>query len=144
MSETRKRTLEKSDSIPTEEIILGPQDENIEKTENIEEIPQSGDTGILSQQLSSLSPKWRNWWIRIATSWLMLFGFIFVGYCGPIAIVLLVLAIQIKCFHEIITIGYMVIGIMNFPGFELSVGISYSVPIISFMAKQLTNILVQS
>ena len=36
MSETRKRTLEKSDSIPTEEIILGPQDENIEKTENIE------------------------------------------------------------------------------------------------------------
>ena len=33
MSETRKRTLEKSDSIPTEEIILGPQDE---KTENIE------------------------------------------------------------------------------------------------------------
>ena len=36
MSETRKRTLEKSDSIPTEEIILGPQDENTEKTENIE------------------------------------------------------------------------------------------------------------
>ena len=116
MSETRKRTLEKSDSIPTEEIILGPQDENTEKTENIEgkvsgvvdlsknirsEIPQSGDTGILSQQLSSLSPKWRNWWIRIAMSWLMLFGFIFVGYCGPIAIVLLVLAIQIKCFHEV-------------------------------------------
>ena len=31
----------------------------------------------------------------------MLFGFIFVGYCGPIAIVLLVLAIQIKCFHEV-------------------------------------------
>jgi len=106
MSETRKRTLEKSDSIPTEEIILGPQDENIEKTENIEEIPQSGDTGILSQQLSSLSPKWRNWWIRIATSWLMLFGFIFVGYCGPIAIVLLVLAIQIKCFHEVCCIPY--------------------------------------
>ena len=143
------------------------------------EIPQSGDTGILSQQLSSLSPKWRNWWIRIATSWLMLFGFIFVGYCGPIAIVLLVLAIQIKCFHEVcinskgrlsrktphyFQIRIMVleltaskkiyfrslllvtwfIGIMNFPGFELSVGISYSVPIISFMAKQLTNILVQS
>ena len=31
----------------------------------------------------------------------MLFGFIFVGYMGPIAIVLLVLAIQIKCFHEV-------------------------------------------
>ena len=103
----------------------------------------------------------------------MLFGFIFVGYCGPIAIVLLVLAIQIKCFHEVcinskgrlsrktphyFQIRIMVlelyfrslllvtwfIGIMNFPGFELSVGISYSVPIISFMAKQLTNILVQS
>jgi len=118
MSETRKRTLEKSDSIPTEEIILGPQDENIEKTENIEEIPQSGDTGILSQQLSSLSPKWRNWWIRIATSWLMLFGFIFVGYCGPIAIVLLVLAIQIKCFHEIITIGYMVYRNYELPWFR--------------------------
>ena len=107
----------------------------------------------------------------------MLFGFIFVGYCGPIAIVLLVLAIQIKCFHEVhfkglfssgtshyFEIRIMVldlavneklyfrslllvtwfIGIMNFHGFEQSVGISYSVPIISFMAKQLTNILVQS
>ena len=109
----------------------------------------------------------------------MLFGFIFVGYCGPIAIVLLVLAIQIKCFHEvylyfkglfssrtshyfeirIMVLGLAVneklyfrslllvtwfIGIMNFHGFEQSVGISYSVPIISFMAKQLMNILVQS
>ena len=39
----------------------------------------------------------------------MLFGFIFVGYMGPIAIVLLVLAIQIKCFHEVCSnfVGYL-------------------------------------
>ena len=66
------------------------------------DIPQSGETNdLISQQFSHLSPRWKNWWIRITMSWLMLFVFIFVGYMGPIAIVLLVLAIQIKCFHEV-------------------------------------------
>ena len=73
-----------------------------EKPTNIQDIPQSGETDdLISQQFNHLSPKWKNWWIRITMSWLMLFGFIFVGYMGPIAIVLLVLAIQIKCFHEV-------------------------------------------
>lgn len=115
METTRHRKLEKTDSIPTDDIIMGTEEP---KTETLEDIPQSGDTGMLSESMSSLSPKWRNYWIRIITSWLMLFGFIFVGYCGPIAIVLLVLAIQIKCFHEIITIGYMVYRNYELPWFR--------------------------
>ena len=47
-------------------------------------------------------------------------------------------------FFRSLLLAIWFIGIMNFHGFEQSVGISYSVPIISFMAKQLTNILVQS
>ena len=126
--------------------------------QNLQDIPQSGETDdLISQQFrqgwliashkveraltsthhSHLSPKWKNWWIRITMSWLMLFFFIFVGYLGPIAIVLLVLAIQIKCFHEvsftffdawrieryetsfqIITIGYMVYRNYELPWFR--------------------------
>ena len=66
-----------------------------------EDIPQSGDTGALSKMLSHLPARWRNWWIRVSTSFLMLFGFIFIGYLGPLAIVLLILAIQLKAFHEV-------------------------------------------
>lgn len=115
MSETRKRPVTKTDSIPLDDII----DDGPEKTTNIQDIPQSGETDdLISQQFNHLSPKWKNWWIRITMSWLMLFGFIFVGYMGPIAIVLLVLAIQIKCFHEIITIGYMVYRNYELPWFR--------------------------
>ena len=66
-----------------------------------EDIPQSGDTGALSKMLAHLPARWRNWWIRVSTSFLMLFGFIFIGYLGPLAIVLLILAIQLKAFHEV-------------------------------------------
>ena len=103
----QKRTLAKSDSIPIEEMIQGvPESENQkEAAENSapkeEDIPQSGDTGALSKMLSHLPARWRNWWIRVSTSFLMLFGFIFIGYLGPLAIVLLILAIQLKAFHEV-------------------------------------------
>ena len=49
-----------------------------------------------------------------------------------------------KKYFRLLLLVIWFIGIMNFHGFEQSVGISYSAPIISFMAKQLTNILVQS
>jgi len=114
-SEVRQRkTLEKCDSIPTDEIIHGT-DESPTKEE---EIPQSGDTGILSKYLSWMPPRWRNWWIRVSMSFLMLFFFMFIGYLGPMAIVLLVLFVQIKCFHEIITIGYMVYRNYELPWFR--------------------------
>ena len=79
-----------------------PESENQKEAEAKEEdIPQSGDTGALSKMLSHLPARWRNWWIRVSTSFLMLFGFIFIGYLGPLAIVLLILAIQLKAFHEV-------------------------------------------
>ncbi len=99
----KKRTLAKSDSIPIEEMIQGVPESERKDTDapKEEDIPQSGDTGALSKMLSHLPARWRNWWIRVSTSFLMLFGFIFIGYLGPLAIVLLILAIQLKAFHEV-------------------------------------------
>ena len=93
----KKRPLGKTDSIPIEELIQGVPDSSTKE----EDIPQSGDTGAFSKMLSHLPARWRNWWIRVSTSFLMLFGFIFIGYLGPLAIVLLILAIQLKAFHEV-------------------------------------------
>ena len=100
----KKRALAKSDSIPIEEMIQGVPESERKETDapqKEEDIPQSGDTGALSKMLSHLPARWRNWWIRVSTSFLMLFGFIFIGYLGPLAIVLLILAIQLKAFHEV-------------------------------------------
>ncbi|CAG5099973.1 Oidioi.mRNA.OKI2018_I69.XSR.g16782.t1.cds [Oikopleura dioica] len=122
-SEVRKRPLAKVDSIPMEELIQGaPEPTNPSSSQagiiKDEDIPQSGDTGALSKMLAHLPARWRNWWIRVSTSFLMLFGFIFIGYLGPLAIVLLILAIQLKAFHEIITIGYMVYRNYELPWFR--------------------------
>ncbi|KAJ8318709.1 hypothetical protein KUTeg_003800, partial [Tegillarca granosa] len=48
----------------------------------------------------------------------MIFGFGFVIYMGPLVLVLLIFAIQIKCFHEIITIGYTVYKSFDLPWFR--------------------------
>jgi hypothetical protein len=58
--------------------------------------------------LSGFGPRWRNWIIRGVFSLLMLLGFAKVTSMGPLAISLVILLIQIKCFQEIINIGYMV------------------------------------
>ncbi|XP_074648566.1 phosphatidate cytidylyltransferase, photoreceptor-specific-like [Tubulanus polymorphus] len=83
-------------------------------------IPQGTDNTpeILNSSLQGIPPRWKNWIIRGIFSWVMIFGFGFVIYLGPIALVLLVLAIQIKCFHEIITIGYVVYRSHDLPWFR--------------------------
>lgn len=82
-----------------------------------EGIAQDSDE-VLKTALKDVNPRWRNWIIRFLFTWLMLGGFAFTVYLGPLAITLLILAIQVKCFHEIITIGYVVYKSHNLPWFR--------------------------
>ena len=84
-----------------------------------EEIPQDkANIEVLDSALNNLTPRWRNWVIRGIFTWIMIFGFCFMVYLGPLAITLLILAIQVKCFHEIITIGYVVYKSHHLPWFR--------------------------
>jgi len=53
-----------------------------------------------------MDPRWRKWWIRGVFSFVMIGLFSLITIMGPIALSLLVLAIFLKCFQEIISIGY--------------------------------------
>ncbi|KAG5841143.1 phosphatidate cytidylyltransferase 1 isoform X2 [Anguilla anguilla] len=74
------------------------------------EVPPSADNTpeCLNKALEGLSSRWKNWWIRGILSLTMISGFFLIIYLGPIMLILVVMSIQIKCFQEIITIGYRV------------------------------------
>eukprot|EP00045_Choanoeca_perplexa_P016013 m.210400 g.210400 ORF g.210400 m.210400 type:complete len:429 (-) comp17143_c0_seq5:120-1406(-) len=50
--------------------------------------------------------KWRNWWIRGMLSLLMIGLSGAVVMMGPMALTLMIFILQLKCFHEIISIGH--------------------------------------
>lgn len=68
--------------------------------------------------LASLNPRWRNWWIRGMFSLVMIGGFSVIVYLGPFALILLIQCIQIKCYHEIISIGHKKYEKYNLPWFR--------------------------
>ncbi|CAF0752974.1 unnamed protein product [Didymodactylos carnosus] len=68
--------------------------------------------------LGGLSPRWRNYVIRGVFSAVMLAIFSKIISMGPLVVSLLVLIIQIKCFQEIINIGYIVYKSHNLPWFR--------------------------
>ena len=68
--------------------------------------------------LSGLDPRWRNWIIRGIFSLLMLAAFAKLVALGPLVVSLVILLIQIKCFQEIINIGYVVYKSHNLPWFR--------------------------
>ncbi|XP_065175284.1 phosphatidate cytidylyltransferase 1-like [Sycon ciliatum] len=71
-----------------------------------EEPSQTTDKPMESKVLSNLSPKWRNWWIRGFATALLLMVLAFVLWIGPLGLMFAVLIIQVKCFHEVISIGH--------------------------------------
>lgn len=86
-----------------------------------DQLPQGSDktTESLDNALKDLTPRWRNWVIRGIFTWVMILAFAFVIYLGPLALVLVIFALQIKCFHEIITIGYIVYRSFKLPWFRV-------------------------
>ncbi|XP_066892080.1 phosphatidate cytidylyltransferase 1 isoform X3 [Kogia breviceps] len=87
---------------------------------DILEIPPSSDRTpeILKKALSGLSSRWKNWWIRGILTLTMISLFFLIIYMGSFMLMLLVLGIQVKCFHEIITIGYRVYRSYDLPWFR--------------------------
>ncbi|XP_077376630.1 phosphatidate cytidylyltransferase 2 [Festucalex cinctus] len=72
----------------------------------------------LNKALEGLPPRWKNYWIRGVLSLAMISGFFLIIYLGPIALILIVMTVQIKCFQEIITIGYKVYRSYDLPWFR--------------------------
>ena len=70
------------------------------------------------QLFSGFNPRWRNWIIRGIFSVLMLVVLIKLVSMGPLVLSLVILLAQIKCFHEIINIGYVVYKSHNLPWFR--------------------------
>ncbi|KAK3713142.1 hypothetical protein QZH41_010052, partial [Actinostola sp. cb2023] len=85
-----------------------------EKAEEPEPVKEQDFPGVLP----TMQPKWRNWWIRGIFSIVMISGFVIVMYIGPLGIILLVQCLQIKCFLEVITIGYQKYKKYNLPWFR--------------------------
>ncbi|XP_040182428.1 phosphatidate cytidylyltransferase 1 [Rana temporaria] len=73
---------------------------------------------VLTNALSGLSSRWKNWWIRGIFSLTMITLFFMIIYMGPVMIIILVSAIQVKCFHEIISIGHRVYRSYELPWFR--------------------------
>ncbi|KAM3831602.1 phosphatidate cytidylyltransferase 1 [Vipera latastei] len=84
-----------------------------------EVVPATDSTPeIFKKTLSGLSSRWKNWWIRGILTLAMISGFSLIIYMGSFMLMLLVLTIQVKCFHEIITIGYRVYRSYDLPWFR--------------------------
>ncbi|XP_063314825.1 phosphatidate cytidylyltransferase 1 [Pelobates fuscus] len=87
---------------------------------DVPDVPLSSDTTpkVLTKALSGLSSRWKNWWIRGIFSLSMISLFFLLIYMGPVMLIILVSAIQVKCFHEIISIGHKVYRSYELPWFR--------------------------
>uniref|UniRef100_A0A1A9VN35 Phosphatidate cytidylyltransferase n=1 Tax=Glossina austeni TaxID=7395 RepID=A0A1A9VN35_GLOAU len=65
-----------------------------------------------------LPDRWKNWVIRGIFTWIMICGFALIIYGGPLALMVTTLLVQVKCFQEIISIGYQVYRIHGLPWFR--------------------------
>lgn len=84
-----------------------------------ETMPQDkGNIDALEGALQGVNSRWKNWIIRGIFTWIMIGGFVLTVWAGPLAITLLILIVQVKCFHEIITIGYVVYKSHHLPWFR--------------------------
>ncbi|XP_050393695.1 phosphatidate cytidylyltransferase, photoreceptor-specific isoform X1 [Patella vulgata] len=125
MTDVRQRTVNSSETTKSETNNAKDQSDEEDdlapgETTDPSTIPQGTEKtpDVLDGALKDINPRWRNWIIRGIFTWVMIFAFGFVIYMGPLALVLLVMAIQIKCFHEIILIGYIVYRSYDLPWFR--------------------------
>jgi len=85
---------------------------------SVAEVIGQDKPGQLDEALGKLPPRWKNWVIRGVFTWLMIGGFGLIIYGGPLALMLTTLCVQVKCFSEIINIGYAVYRVHNLPWFR--------------------------
>jgi len=83
-----------------------------------EKIGQDKPPDFLDKALSGLPTKWKNYMIRFIFTWLMIGGFGLIIYGCPLALMITTFVVQVKCFAEIINIGYAVYKMDNLPWFR--------------------------
>ncbi|KAJ8673450.1 hypothetical protein QAD02_004712 [Eretmocerus hayati] len=123
-TELRKRNVAET---PTSDVgedqkedVESEDDAKLEVDELAKTLPQGTDhtPDLLGSALSGLPDRWKNWVIRGIFTYLMIAGFCLIIYCGPLAMMVTVLLVQVKCFEEIINIGYAVYRIHGLPWFR--------------------------
>merc|ERR1712156_177560 len=85
---------------------------------SVAEVIGQDKPGQLDEALGKLPPRWKNWVIRGIFTCVMIGGFGLIIYGGPLALMLTTLCVQVKCFAEIINIGYAVYRVHNLPWFR--------------------------
>ncbi|CEF63909.1 Phosphatidate cytidylyltransferase [Strongyloides ratti] len=83
-------------------------------------LPQSSDKiGFqIDQVLLGVPERWRNYVVRLIFTVIMISLFSIIINKGPLYLVLLVIIIQFKCFHELIKIGLIVYRLYDLPWFR--------------------------
>ncbi|KAH8379142.1 hypothetical protein KR009_003250 [Drosophila setifemur] len=118
-SEANKRNsaADSSDHVDSEEEKI-PEEKFVD--ELAKNLPQGTDKTpeILDSALKDLPDRWKNWVIRGIFTWIMICGFALIIYGGPLALMITTLLVQVKCFQEIISIGYQVYRIHGLPWFR--------------------------
>ncbi|KAH8294229.1 hypothetical protein KR054_009593 [Drosophila jambulina] len=106
-----------SDHVDSEEEKI-PEEKFVE--ELAKNLPQGTDKTpeLLDSALKDLPDRWKNWVIRGIFTWIMICGFALIIYGGPLALMITTLLVQVKCFQEIISIGYQVYRIHGLPWFR--------------------------
>ncbi|XP_046665065.1 phosphatidate cytidylyltransferase, photoreceptor-specific isoform X1 [Homalodisca vitripennis] len=130
MADLRKRKGETEEEKSTEKLTAsGTESDHREDVDSEDDkvsqdlsktVPQGTDKvpEVLDTALKGLSAKWRNWVIRGIFTWLMIGAFCLIIYGGPLALMVTTLIVQVKCFEEIINIGYTVYRIHGLPWFR--------------------------
>uniref|UniRef100_H9G3K6 phosphatidate cytidylyltransferase n=1 Tax=Anolis carolinensis TaxID=28377 RepID=H9G3K6_ANOCA len=88
------------------------------KAEAAPPAPVDDTPEVLNRALSNMSSRWKNWWVRGILTLAMIVFFFIIIYLGPMVLMMIVMCVQIKCFHEIITIGYNVYHSYELPWFR--------------------------
>ncbi|XP_017464923.1 PREDICTED: phosphatidate cytidylyltransferase, photoreceptor-specific [Rhagoletis zephyria] len=113
----RNSAADSSDHVDSEEEKL-PEEKFVDELSKT--LPQGTDKTpeILDSALKDLPDRWKNYVIRGIFTWIMICGFALIIYGGPLALMITTLLVQVKCFQEIISIGYQVYRIHGLPWFR--------------------------
>lgn len=127
MSEIRKRksdSTEETEKLQPETESDHKEDVDSEDDKTSQDLSQKIPRGtdkmpeVFDTALKGLSARWRNWIIRGIFTFLMIGAFCLIIYGGPLALMITTLIVQVKCFEEIINIGYAVYRIHGLPWFR--------------------------
>ncbi|CAG0906917.1 unnamed protein product, partial [Cyprideis torosa] len=78
----------------------------------------SSSSQFLDMVLAPIPQRWRNYTVRFIFTWVMIGFFGVLIYLGPLALATVTLIVQVKCFAEVINIGYAVYRVHGLPWFR--------------------------